>query len=181
MKPKDYDKLIDLIVRFSNERNARLRHRLLVRIGKEAFMQRFFVLNGVLEDADNDVAAGYQDALVKHLTDPAEGLSFSAKFSGRVYCGAEVGSTPFMDFSSKDQPLVSLFAMLLFVEGFKGIRRCPGCAKFFVIKKHATQKSCSDKCRQRMFQAKLSDKEKKKQRERRSDLYKARKDKGGKK
>jgi len=93
----------------------------------------------------------------------------------------------FIDFCDKNDTdednhdLVRILMYVMFFLGTKGIKKCPGCGSIFVVEKSLKQKYCSNsnRCRQRVFQKKLSKKEKHDQQMKRSEQYAERK--GGKK
>ena len=75
------------------------------------------------------------------------------------------------DDDGDDYIVAKVMAQLMLFSGVKAVRKCPGCGDYFLIKKSMIQKTCSNKCRQRVYQAGLTPPEKRHQRMRRSEIY----------
>ena len=154
---KNDQQLIDLIIDFANEPNPK-RRGALTNIFGAAYVQGLMVK--YLAKVDD--AAALQTEFIKMLDWMVE-HGFSADLTMvQIACsgGLSVGK-PLMLFSN-DGPdvLGELIAFLLFVERCKGVKKCPACHKFFVVKKFPKQITCNRTCKTRLRRKKMSDEDK---------------------
>lgn len=76
------------------------------------------------------------------------------------------------DDDGDDYIMAKVMAQLMLFSGVKAVKKCPGCGDYLLIKKSMIKKTCSNKCRQRAYQAGLTDPEKHRQGMMRSENYK---------
>ena len=119
MKPKNYQKLLDLIMNFANERDAGKLPGLLTKIWSSAFMLGFYFRTPGAE-VNEDIAGQYQTVTLEKLNETAETGRLQANHRGHIYSSEESGMASML-FSGEDlDTIFNLFAMLMFIYGFKG-------------------------------------------------------------
>lgn len=168
MKPKNYRKLLDLIMNFANEHDVDKLPGLLNKIWSSAFMLGFYFQTGKVNE---EIAVQNQAAILEKLNETTKTGMLSANHRVSINCSEESSNMTSMHLSGSE-PIFNLFAMIMFIYGFKGIRECPGCNRLFVIKKHTAQIACTNKCRQRLYQAKQPDDKKEAEKNKRKAAYK---------
>lgn len=171
-------------MKFANEGNAKRRYGLLIRIHNYAIRSRIFALVEEFEKwaVTEDMAAEYHAALEEKLNHSVEFGYFENDFSGRITWAKGLSGSAYMRLPPKDQgDLVNLLSFLLYIVGFKGIKKCPACNKFFIVYKYAHQVTCDRTCKTRLRRKKMSDEEKAALNKKRVKEYKNKVLNGGKK
>jgi hypothetical protein len=204
-RSKEFEELLDDILQFANKKDEEAIHTHYLKImGKahnigfvpdrlgyrpdsartidieEAVMQKD-IQQVYMGDRDpkNDFASQYHADLCERLSEISETGNSSTPYNGKLICMDDGnGMETIFSFKNSDgkyDSLSAIFIMLILFKGYKGVKKCKGCNGFFMLKRKIDQRTCSNRCRQKVYQDSLSPEKQKAARLRRSELYRLKK------
>lgn len=180
-------KLLDRILLFANEADEKKLRLRLTAIWALSNKERVNISPPMLKFdfsliSNEDLAQGQpldiQYAVCLDLQRIIDGEPVTTILRAKIPRGF-IADGPIMDIvdaDGDDRYLSNVMIHLMVFLGVKAVRKCPGCNRFFIITKTLKKKACSNRCRQRAYQAQLDPKKKQKIRLRRSELYRRNKE-----
>ncbi|SHH81370.1 hypothetical protein [Desulfofustis glycolicus] len=179
--------LLDRILEFANEKDGRKLPTMLLDIALKRGLKAGILFSPnrnilhlwKLYGDDSDVlfehARGAQLATRLALECIVEKMPVSFQSQGGSIKQDNQGFSMLVQDEGDEFVIVNVLNQLMLNPSTKGIRQCPGCGCFFLIKKSFDQRACGKVCKQRIYQAGLSKEKKRANRFRRAELYREKK------